>query len=267
MASSGDFFSLLKQNGYRLGPEVDPPAGGSLPGDFRPTEGTTILAVCFDEGVVIAGDRRATAGTAVIHDRADKVLTIDDHSVLAISGSPAIAYEIARVLEHTFQYYRRSQLQELSLEGKLRRLSRLVRENLPLAMQGIGAVIPIFATYDMSDGEKGRGKIYFYDALGAQFECADFATTGSGSPAIRGGLYYLNRWSDRPLAAMELNEAIGLVLRLLETAAEYDTATGGIDPRAAIFPTVKTISREGIRDIPTDEIGRIFNQQVEEKTE
>jgi proteasome beta subunit len=213
--------------------------------------------------VLIAGDRRATAGNAVIHDRADKVLGIDDHSILAISGSPAMAYEIARVLEHTFQYYRRSQLQALSLEGKLRRLSRLIRENLPMALQGIGAVIPIFATYDPIDGPEGRGKIYFYDALGAQFECADFATTGSGSPGIRGALYYLNRWSGQPLASMGLEACVGLVLRLLETAAEYDTATGGTDRRASIFPTIKPISREGIRDLPTEEIARIYNEQVE----
>ncbi len=257
----GDFFSLLKDGGYRLSADVGP--GGASTEGFRPTEGTTILAVNYDQGVIIAGDRRATAGNTVIHDRADKVLVIDDHSVMAISGSPATAFEIARILEHTFQYYRRSQLQELSLEGKLRRLSRLIRENLPMTLQGIGMVIPIFVTYDLGDGPEGKGKIFFYDALGAQFECADFATTGSGSPGIRGALYYLNRWSGRPLATMDLEASVGLILRLLETAAEYDTATGGTDRRAAIFPTVKTISREGIRDIPTDEISRIYGEQVE----
>ena len=148
----------------------------SLP--FEPTEGTTILAVRFKDGVLIAGDRRATAGNAVIYDRADKVIDIDEHSVMAISGSPAIAYEIARILEHSFQYHRRRQLQEMSLEAKLRRLSLLIRDNLPMAIQGIGAVIPIMATYDVVDE---RGKIFFYDALGAQFEVTDFTTTGSGS--------------------------------------------------------------------------------------
>ncbi|MSS72669.1 MAG: proteasome subunit alpha [Candidatus Latescibacteria bacterium] len=259
MPNDGDFFSLLKESGYRLGADVT----GSAPAGFQPTEGTTILSVNYDRGVLIAGDRRATAGNSVIHDRADKVLVIDDHSVMAISGSPAMAYEIARILEHTFQYYRRSQLQELSLEGKLRRVSRLIRENLPMALQGIGAVIPIFAIYDLGDGPEGKGKIFFYDALGAQFECADFATTGSGSPAIRGALYYQNRWSGQPLASMGLEASVGLVLRLLETAAEYDTATGGTDRRAAIFPTIKTISREGIRDLPTEEIARIYSEQVE----
>ena len=83
-------------------------------------EATTVIAMRYQKGIIIAGDRRATAGTAVIHDRAEKVIPIDAHSVLAISGSPAIAYEMARVLKHSFQYFRRSQLQELSVEGKLR---------------------------------------------------------------------------------------------------------------------------------------------------
>ena len=68
----------------------------------------------------MAGDRRATAGNIVMYDRADKVLEIDRHSVMAIAGSPATAWEMARILEHSFQFYRRSQLQEMSVEGKVR---------------------------------------------------------------------------------------------------------------------------------------------------
>ena len=140
-------------------------------------------AVRYNGGVLVAGDRRATLGNLVVYDRADKVLSIDDDSVMAISGSPAIAYEIARMLEMSVQYYRRSQLQKLSLDGKLRTLSRLLRQNLPMAMQGVGAVIPIYAAFDERDE---LGKIFFYDLLGATFESVDFCTTGSGlSFAVR----------------------------------------------------------------------------------
>src|ERR1700682_1720308 len=98
-----------------------------------------------------------------MYDRADKVLEIDRHSVRAIAGSPATAGEMARVLEHSFQFYRRSQLQEMSLEGKVRALSKLLRDNLGFVLQGVGVVVPIFATYDR-DG--GAAKLYFYDAMG-----------------------------------------------------------------------------------------------------
>ena len=182
----GDFLDLLHANGRAT------PSGAS--GDaslLTPTEATTVLAIRYSDGGLTAGDRRATAGSTVMYDRAEKVLEVDGHSVMAISGSPALAYEMARVLEFSFRYYRRSQLQPLSLEGKLRTLSHLIKENLGMALQGIGVVLPVFAAYDTVDG---TGRIYFYDALGMQFEMTEFAIAGSGSVWIRGALYYENRW-------------------------------------------------------------------------
>lgn len=255
----GDFLSLLQSTGYTLGSELgvrpEPPHK-----DLSLIEGTTILAVQYRDGVALAGDRRATSGTSIMYDRANKVLTIDDHSVLAISGSPGLAMEIARILEHSFQYYRRSQLQELSLEGKLRTLSRLLKENLPMALQGIGAVLPIFASYD-PDTDKGR--LFFYDVLGAEFECTDFATSGSGSVWVRGTLSYLNRWGEKRLAEMDEEEVIGIILRLLDTAAEHDAATGGTDRRMNRFPSVKTITRDGIRELIQQEIQTLYLRYVE----
>lgn len=250
----GDFLSLLKQANYPL--TIDVPSETSQHGaDIEIAHSTTVVAVRYRDGVMIAGDRRATAGTSVIYDRAEKVLQIDRHSVLAISGSPAIAYEIARMLEHSFQYFRRSQLQELSLEGKLRMLSRLIRENLPMALQGIGGVIPIFALYDLNaaDDENG-GKIFFYDALGAHFENVNFATTGSGSIWIRGVLRYLSRFGDTPLREMDVRQATVTILRLLDTASEYDAATSGYNARAQIFPNVKIVTRTGVADIADAEL-------------
>ena len=251
LGPGADFFDLLKAGGYQFpGKLITEISTGHSP-SFQPTEGTTILALRYDDGVLVAGDRRATAGNAVIYDRADKVLQIDDHSVMAISGSPAMAYEIARILEHSFQYHRRRQLTEMSIEAKLRRLSILIRDNLPMAMQGIGAVIPIFAIYDPRDT---TGKIFFYDALGAQFEVTDFTTTGSGAAAIRGVMYHLNRWGETPFASLPREEAIGLSLRLLFTASEYDSATGRYERTADVFPTIKTVTADGLSDVSVDEL-------------
>ena len=250
----GDFLNLLKHANYSL--KIDVPSETTQHGgDIEIAHSTTVVAVRYRDGVMIAGDRRATAGTSVIYDRAEKVLQIDKHSVLAISGSPAIAYEIARILEHSFQYFRRSQLQELSLEGKLRMLSRLIRENLPMALQGIGGVIPIFALYDLdADDDENGGKIFFYDALGAHFENVNFATTGSGSIWIRGVLRYLSRFGDTPLQEMDERQATITILRLLDTASEYDAATSGYNARAQIFPNLKTVTRTGVEDISDDEL-------------
>lgn len=256
----GDFLNLLKHANYPLKIEL-PPEIARHGTDVEIAHSTTVVAVLYRDGVMIAGDRRATAGTAVIYDRAEKVLQIDRHSVLAISGSPAIAYEIARILEHSFQYFRRSQLQELSLEGKLRMLSRLIRENISMALQGIGGVIPIFALYDLSaTDDKNGGKVFFYDALGAHFENVDFATTGSGSIWIRGVLRYLSRFGEIALHEMDMQQAAITILRLLDIASEYDAATSGYNAKVQIFPTIKTVTRTGVNTVSDDDLATWYTE-------
>tara|TARA_B100000579_G_scaffold368152_1_gene328915 strand:+ start:252 stop:1007 length:756 start_codon:yes stop_codon:yes gene_type:complete len=248
---SCDFLDLLREKG-NLPDEMRLVNSAEK---FQPTEGTTILAIRYRDGVLVAGDRRATMGNVVVYDRAEKVISIDDDSVLAISGSPAIAYEIARMLEMSVQYYRRSQLQDLSLDGKLRSLSRLLRQNLPMAMQGVGAVIPIYALFDKLED---IGKIFFYDLLGATFESVDFCTTGSGSHIIRGALYYANRWGEVPLAKMDDKMALETIVKMLETAAEYDTATGGYNSTSLIYPTVMRVRTDGISTVSEEELKSIL---------
>jgi proteasome beta subunit len=255
---SADFLQVLKDQGHFPKPVLSEGAS-----KLEGTEGTTILAVRYKDGVMVAGDRRATMGNTVVYDRADKVLTIDDCAVMALSGSPGMAYEIARVLEMSLQHHRRSQLQELSLDGKLRLLSRLLRDNLQMAMQGVGAVIPIFAAYDEASASS---KIFFCDILGAQFESVDFYTTGSGSPIIRGALYYLNRWGAQPFAEMAADKVLELVVKMLETAAEYDTATGGFRRQAQIFPQVIRVTAAGLETVAEEELAALYAAGVQEES-
>ena len=256
--AADDFATILRRSG--LYPANAVAAACTPPNAPAPqTQATTILAFKFADGVLVAGDRRATAGNVVVYDRADKVLEIDKHSLMAIAGVPATAWEMARVLEHSFQFYRRSQLQEMSLDGKVRALSKLLRDNLGFVMQGVGLVVPIFATYDL---EADSARLYFYDAMGAQFEATDFAATGSGSGAVRSILYYENSWGRKPLRKLRENDAVALALRALDTAAESDTATGGVDRRGKVFPIVKIISRSGIATLPEKQLARMFREKV-----
>lgn len=251
-----DFSTLLRRQG--LYPATAQIQGGART-DFPHTEATTILAFKFADGVLVAGDRRATAGNVVVYDRADKVLEIDRHSLMAIAGVPATAWEMARVLEHSFQFYRRSQLQEMSLDGKVRALSKLLRDNFGFVMQGVGIVVPIFATYDTM-GDAAR--LYFYDAMGAQFEAADYAATGSGSPSVRSVLYYENTWGRKTLRKMDQREAVITALRALDTAAESDTATGGVDRRGTSYPIVKIVSKQGIVTLPEKTLAEIYKTKI-----
>ena len=261
--ASEDFPALLRRKGL-LSPAatVNPTARApdSRERSWKPTEATTILAFKFSGGVLVAGDRRAISGNTVVYDRADKVLEIDRHSIMAIAGVPATAWEMARVLEHSFQYFRRTQLQEMSVDGKVRALSKLLRDNFGFVMQGVGMVVPIFATYDFNSNSGPR--LYFYDAMGAQFEVADYAATGSGSPAVRGILYYENNWGAKRLQKLSEDEAVTIALRALDTAAESDTATGGVDRSGKIYPLIKVVSRKGITTLPERKIAAVFKQTV-----
>src|SRR5437660_2489826 len=259
--AASDFPAPLGSKGL-LGPAVvNPvPQAGPLEKTWQPTEATTILAFKFSGGVLVAGDRRATAGNTVVYDRADKVLEIDRRSIMAIAGVPATAWEMARVLEHSFQFFRRTQLQEMSVDGKVLALSKLLRDNFGFALQGVGIVVPIFATYDVKASPSAR--LYFYDAMGAQFEATDFAATGSGSPAVRGILYYENIWGKKPLQKISEDEAAVVALRALDTASEADTATGGIDRHAKIFPIMKIVAADGIRTLPEEKIAELFRKRV-----
>ena len=241
---NGDFLALLPKT-----PVVPVSATGA---NFEPIQATTVFAFQCAEGVVIAGDHRATAGNTIFSDKTEKILELDSHSVMAIAGVPATAFEMGRTLQTTFEFYRRSQLQTMSLLAKIRALSKLLRDNLPATLQGFGVVAPIFAGIELSD-PRGKPMIYFYDPLGAQFEAASFAGSGSGSGSIKSVLHYLEKWGHPRPEQMSVAQATTLAIRLLITAAEFDTATGGVQPDRKLFATVKLLSRQGIQTISLEQ--------------
>lgn len=247
---NGDFWSVLSR--HRIQPAADPSiwgTRGTIPSNTVHVEGTTVFAFHCGDGLLVAGDHRATAGNVVFSNTTEKILELDSHSLMAIAGSPSVALEMARTLQTSFEFYRRSQLQPMSLAAKLRALSRLLKENLPGTLQGFGAVAPLFAGVDAAIG---RPMIYYYDPLGAQFEAAMFAASGSGSASIKSVLHYLVQWGPKP-TELPLPEAINLANRLLMTAAEFDSATGGIDPGQREFATLKLLNRNGIRSVTAEE--------------
>jgi proteasome beta subunit len=240
---NGDFLALLPR-------PPNPPESSGSHAPVESLQATTVFAFHCADGVLIAGDHRATAGNIIFSDKTEKILELDSHSLMAIAGAPATAFEMARTLKTSFEYYRRSQLQPMSLSAKLRALSRLLHNNLPATLQGIGVVAPIFAGMDPASPD-GRPAIYFYDPLGAEFEAATYAGSGSGSGSIKSVLHYLEKWGKPPPAQMPLPEAVNFANRLLMTAAEFDTATGGVQPDRQQFATLKLLSRDGIRNIET----------------
>lgn len=246
---SGDFLELLGGPGSLDGRVSDAPVSHSLGQSFD-THGTTVIAVKYKDGVLNVGDRRATGGMSIMYDRAEKVLSLDDFTLIAISGSFARALEIVRYLKHAFKYYARRELQEMSLDGKVSEVSRAIANNLPMAMQGIGAFIPIVSAYDPRTNE---GRIFFYDGMGARFETAEFGAAGSGSERIRGSFDYIIR-TKKPFREMTLDEALAECMILLDIAADLDAATGGY---SKILPVAKVVDKDGVREIGLEQMRRI----------
>lgn len=252
MEIAGDLWRLLEKSGHpitRSRAMSEEPIGGGVhaggPGHVVDTHGTTVIAVKFDRGVLNVGDRRATANFAVMYDRAEKVLPIDDYTLLAISGSFARAMEVVRYLRTAFKLYERTYLQSMSLDGKLAELAKVVRAGIPEALQGIGGFIPILTTFDRVSDE---GRIFFYDGMGARFESTEFGAAGSGSMQIRGVFDYIVK-TRKPFHAMSREEALREALLLLDIAADLDAATGGW---AKVLPLAKTITADGIEDVPEE---------------
>jgi proteasome beta subunit len=213
-----------------------------------------VLALRFDGGVVMAGDRRAVEGFQIADERIEKVFPVDKYATVAIAGAAGQATEIVRLFQTEVEHYEKVEGTHLSLEGKANRLAQMIRANLPAAMQGL-VVVPLLAGYDLQQGD---GRIFRYDVTGGRWEEADFHATGSGGVFARGSLK--KRW--RP--AMDRAAALRAATEALYDASQEDVATGGPDVRKGVFPSIKVVTAEGIEVVDDDEIRDVFTSILEE---
>lgn len=215
---------------------------------------TTCVAMRFADGVLMAGDRRATSGNLISHRGMEKVVQADQHSGVAIAGAAGPAMEMIRLFQLQLEHYEKVEGSSLSLEGKANQLSMMVRSNLPAAMQGLG-VVPIFAGFDT---RRNVGRLFEYDVTGGRYEESDHIATGSGSMHARtvvkiGWRSTLNR-----------AEAVQLACRSLWEAADADSATGGPDILRGIYPVVATITADGWSRLDDTELVGVFDTIVAE---
>ena len=214
--------------------------------------GTTIVAATFDEGVVMAGDRRATMGNIIAQRDIQKVFPADEYSVVGIAGTAGLAVEMVRLFQTELEHYEKIEGSTLSMDGKANRLAALIRANLGMAMQGL-AVVPLFAGYDL-DADQGR--IFSYDVTGGRYEETAFHSVGSGSLFARGSLKKLYRDD------LSAEGAVTAVVQALYDAADDDSATGGPDITRRIFPVVHVITPDGGRRMPDDEVSVIADRII-----
>ncbi|GAB2501354.1 proteasome beta subunit [Nocardiopsis aegyptia] len=233
-----------------------------LPGHRLPESGaaghltpdaTTIVALTFPGGVLLAGDRRATQGNVIANRDMEKVFRTDEFSAVAIAGSAGFGIELARLYQVELEHYEKMEGRSLTLEGKANKLAQMVRGNLGLAMQGF-VMIPLFVGFDENTAQ---GRVFSYDAVGGRYEEHRYHSIGSGSVYARGSI--------KKLYTDDLDEttAIKVALESLYDAADDDSATGGPDLHRKIFPLIDVITEDGHRRIPAEDVARLATEVVE----
>jgi len=213
-------------------------------GDLQAPHATTIVALTFDGGVVMAGDRRATMGSMIASRHIEKVFPADEFSAVGIAGTAGLAIELVRLFQLELEHYEKIEGSLLSLDGKANRLATMIRGNLGLAMQGL-AVVPLFGGYDL---DLGAGRIFSYDVTGGRYEEHGHHAVGSGSVFARGSLK--KRW--RP--DLDAAGAVRVAVEALVDAADDDSATGGPDRARRIWPVVATVTQAGYLRVSDDEL-------------
>jgi len=239
-------------------PELLPGAAGlTVPGGLAAglPHGTTIVAAAFNDGVVMAGDRRATAGNMISQRDIEKVFRSDEYSCIGITGVAGIGVDLVRLFQVELEHYEKLEGRALSLEGKANRLAGMVRANLGAAMQGF-VVVPLLAGYDT---DEGVGRIFSYDPTGGRYEEQRFHSIGSGSVFARGSLKKL--YND----GMESAEAVMACMQALYDAADDDSATGGPDMTRRIYPIVATVTADGYRRLTDEETGSAAQSVIAER--
>jgi proteasome beta subunit len=238
-------FLLTKWEGLQFSPsEITP----------LPT-GTTVLALKYQGGVIVVGDRQATEGTMISARRIEKVFKADERSAIAIAGVAGPCLELARLFQTELQHYEKLEGVELSTEGKANKLGQMVKMNFPMALQGL-VVIPIFVSYDF---KRAEGKIYKYDVTGGRYEETEYYATGSGGGHARATM------KKRYRPEIDEEAAIHTALEALYDAAEEDIGTAGPDFVRGIFPTIKTVTVRGIVDVEETQVRAVCESMVENR--
>ncbi len=246
------FPELLRRTGLASSPELATRASGEALAALAVPHATTCVALTYDAGVVMAGDRRATAGNLISHRTMEKVVEADRFSGVAIAGAAGPAMEMIRLFQLQLEHYEKVEGSSLSLEGKANQLAMMVRGNLPAAMQGM-VVVPIFGGYDR---RRDVGRLWDFDATGGRYEEKDYVATGSGS--LHAGTVIKVAYRK----GMTRDAAIELAARALWEAADADSATGGPDLRRGIYPIVAAIDSDGWSRVSDDDLRARFDAIV-----
>jgi proteasome beta subunit len=236
---------------HRLGPVDAPVPTNAVP------HGTTIVALKFPGGVLIAGDRRSTQGNMIAGRDVQKVYITDDYTATGIAGTAAIAVEFARLYAVELEHYEKLEGVPLTFPGKVNRLATMVRGNLGAALQGFVA-LPLLVGYDLDDPDpQAAGRIVSFDAAGGHnLEEEGYQSVGSGSLFAKSAIKKLYS------QVHDADSALKVAVESLYDAADDDSATGGPDLVRGIFPTAVVLTADGAEEVAEQRIATLAREVI-----
>ncbi|MFI6402312.1 proteasome subunit beta [Streptomyces sp. NPDC050548] len=255
---TSSFTEFLAAHRPALLPTRRPFPDGVRAADGQFPHGTTVLALTYRDGVLIAGDRRATMGNVIAQRDLEKVHPADDYAAVAFAGTVGLAVDMVKLYQVELTHFEKIEGIPMTLNAKATRLAGLIRQNLGQAMQGL-AVVPLLVGYDPAAPEGAKGRIFTFDVVGGTYEKPDFHAEGSGSPYARGALKKLFH------QGMSRRDAALTALQALYDAADDDSATGGPDINRRIFPIVSVITEDGFERLPEPETEALTREMVAQR--
>ena len=261
--NGSSFFDFLSRHYPALTPcqneiggqSIAMPQNSSRHGMLSVPHGTTVLALKYRDGAIIAGDRRATEGFQIADRRIEKVFRIDEYSAMAIAGAAGPCIEMAKLFQTELEHYEKLEGVQLSCEGKANKLGQMVKANLPMVFQGL-VVMPLYVGYDL---KRKQGRIFKYDITGGRYEESEHHSIGSGGKDAR------NTMREHYRSELSEEEAIRVGLLALYNAADEDVGTGGPDLVRGIYPTAKIVSDAGITDVSEERVRALYETMIAQR--
>jgi proteasome beta subunit len=180
----------------------------------EPFHGTTTVGIKVRDGVVLAADKRATAGHLIASRTVKKIVRITDNVAMTIAGVVADAQSLADTVRAEMEYYSISS----KVKPKVRNYANLLARILFSSKWFPYIVQLIVGGYDDSP------RLYTLDWYGSILEEDTFTSTGSGSPIAFGVL------EDEYKEDMSIEEAVELAKKAVRAATRRDSASGdGVD--------------------------------------
>ena len=195
--------------------------------------GTTTVGLVCKDGVVLAADRRATAGTLIAHKRTKKVYRLDENLGLTTAGLVGDLQVLARYITAEVELYKMKRNAQMSVEACASLTSNILSGS---------RYFPYWVQLVIGGWDRSGGHVYSLDAAGGSLP-DKYTSSGSGSPYVYGVL------EDHFKDDMTVNEGADLAIRAVTAAMKRDAVSGeGID--------VAIISKDGFKTLDDKEVDR-----------